>query len=78
MAECTRRLGQALQAPMHVLCYPYGSHNSAVVDAAREIGYTLAVTTEFGRVRPGDDPLRLPRISVYHVPPLSLTYGIGN
>ena len=46
------------------------------MDMAGEVGYTQAVTTEFGRVRKTDHPLRLPRISVYHVPPISLTYGI--
>lgn len=70
-------LAQNLQKEMDVLCYPYGSHNDRVVDAARETGYKMAVTTDFGRVRRDDDPLRLPRISVYHVPPVSLTYGIG-
>jgi len=70
-------LEQRLQTPMTTLCYPYGDHDDAVVALAREAGYTQAVTTEFGRVRRADDPLRLPRISVYHVPPVSLTYGIG-
>jgi hypothetical protein len=62
---------------MRTLCYPYGSHDDTVCRLAAEAGYTTAVTTEFGRARLGDDPLRLPRISVYHVPPVSLTYGIG-
>lgn len=70
-------LEQRLQREVTTLCYPYGSHDVATVELARKAGYTQAVTTEFGRVRPEDDPLRLPRISVYHVPPLSLTYGIG-
>ncbi len=70
-------LEQKLQAPISVLCYPYGNHSGSITEMARELGYTQAVTTEFGRARPGDDPLRLPRISVYHVPPFSLTYGIG-
>ena len=61
---------------MTTLCYPYGSFNEGVMDMAGEVGYTQAVTTEFGRVRDTDHPLRLPRISVYHVPPFSLTYGI--
>ena len=68
---------QKLQSPVSVLCYPYGDVSGSVAKLAGEIGYAQAVTTEFGRARPGDDPLRLPRISVYHVPPVSLTYGIG-
>ena len=70
-------LEQKLQAPVSVLCYPYGDVNDTVVSLAEETGYAQAVTTEFGRARMADHPLRLPRISVYHVPPFSLTYGIG-
>ena len=71
-------LAQNLGHAIDVICYPYGDHNDAVVDAARDAGYTMAVTTNFGRARNVDDPLRLPRISVYHVPPVSLTYGIAS
>ena len=70
-------LEQKLQAPVSVLCYPYGAVSESVASMAGELGYTQAVTTEFGRARLADNPLRLPRISVYHVPPFSLTYGIG-
>ncbi len=71
-------LEQKLQAPISTLCYPYGDVSASIADMAGELGYTQAVTTEFGRARPTDNPLRLPRISVYHVPPFSLTYGIGS
>lgn len=77
LADSKTALEQRLQKPITTLCYPYGSVSEAVQDMAGEIGYTQAVTTEFGRVRAGDAALRLPRISVYHVPPISLTYGIG-
>ncbi|MEO7718068.1 MAG: polysaccharide deacetylase family protein [Capsulimonas sp.] len=72
-----QQLEQQLQHPMDVLCYPYGHLSDEVVDETRAAGYAMAVTTDFGRVRQNDDLLRLPRISVYHVPFLSLTYGIG-
>ena len=78
LAEAKGTLEQCLQRPMKTLCYPYGSHNDITRQLAREAGYTRAVTTDFGRVRHADDALRLPRISVYHVPPVSLTYGIGS
>jgi len=78
MRDSRAELEQRLQKPMDILCYPYGNYNDSVVAAAREIGYTMAVTTDFGRARPGDDLMRLPRISVYHVPPVSVTYGIGS
>ncbi len=78
LADSKDVLEQKLQAPISVLCYPYGDVNDTVVSLAEEIGYSQAVTTEFGRARLSDHPLRLPRISVYHVPPFSLTYGIGS
>lgn len=71
-------LEQNLQRHINVFCYPYGGYNAAVVDAVNDAGYGMAVTTDFGRVRLTDDPLRLPRISVYHVPPVSLTYGLAS
>ena len=77
MRESKETLEQELQTPMRVLCYPYGSVDDAVAAAAGGLGYTMALTTQTGRVRRGDDPLRLPRLSVYHVPPFSLTYGVG-
>ncbi len=77
MADCRAMLEQELRSPVDVLCYPYGSVDDAVAGSAQELGYAMAVTTQTGRVRRADDPLRLPRLSVYHVPPLSLTYGVG-
>ncbi len=70
-------LEQTLQTRADVLCYPYGNVNDSVMEQAREAGYRLAVTTQTGRVRASDDPLRLPRLSVIHVPPFSATYGVG-
>lgn len=70
-------LEDKLQVPTDVLCYPYGAVSDKVAQAAREAGYALAVTTQTGRARAGDDKMRLPRISVSHVPALSATYGIG-
>lgn len=77
MEESKETLEQKLQVPISVLCYPYGNVSDSVRVMAAEAGYAQAVTTEFGRARQTDPPLRLPRISVYHVPPFSLTYGIG-
>ena len=68
-------LQQELGEAMDVFCYPYGSLSDGVVDSAREIGYKCAVTTQFGRVRESDDPFRLPRVSIYHIPPFSFDYG---
>ncbi len=77
LADSKTMLEAQLQAPTDVLCYPYGDVNEAVAEQAREAGYTMAVTTQTGRVRANDNRLCLPRLSVMHVPPLSATYGIG-
>ena len=70
-------LEQKLGKSIATLCYPYGSVNDRVAALTGEAGYTQAVTTKFGRARQSDNPLCLPRISVYHTPYLSLTYGLG-
>ena len=77
MSDCRDRLEQGLQSPVRHFCYPYGSHNDILASAAADLGFRTATTTDFGRVRRQDDPLRLPRVSIYHIPFLSLTYGIA-
>ena len=42
--------------------YPYGDYNDSCVQAVKDAGFMCAVTTEYGRANPGDDPLLLPRI----------------
>ncbi len=42
--------------------YPFGDYNDTSVQAVKEAGFRCAVTTEPGRVQPGDDPLLLPRV----------------
>jgi peptidoglycan/xylan/chitin deacetylase (PgdA/CDA1 family) len=69
--ELEQRLGHEVDQ----ICYPYGSVSAPVADAAREMGYRLGLTTSFGRARPGEDPLLLPRVSIHHVPPFSLKFG---
>ncbi|MCP4547870.1 MAG: polysaccharide deacetylase family protein [bacterium] len=50
------------QAVRH-FCYPSGSYNDETVRQVKRFGYDSAVTTDFGFVKGGDDPLLLPRIS---------------
>lgn len=51
-------------APVTQFCYPYGDLDARVAEAARNAGYAAATTTQRGRVRIGDDPMRLRRILV--------------
>ena len=50
--------------------YPYGSRRlgqvtEEYVDAVRQAGFRMAVTTDLGVVRPGYDPLALPRVEAH-------------
>lgn len=51
-------------SPVETFCYPYGDCNGAVKELVREAGYKIAVTTNRGEVRPGDDPLLLRRVLI--------------
>ena len=42
--------------------YPYGDYTSSCVEVVNDAGFLCAVTTEYGRVYPGDNPLLLPRM----------------
>lgn len=46
-------------------CFPYGDVDDRVVETARGAGYRAAFTLTPTVVRPGADPLRLPRIEVH-------------
>lgn len=46
--------------------YPYGDYNDSCIQAVRDAGFLCAVTTEYGRANPGDDPLLLPRVRMSH------------
>jgi peptidoglycan/xylan/chitin deacetylase (PgdA/CDA1 family)/glycosyltransferase involved in cell wall biosynthesis len=57
-------LETALGESVETLTYPYGLHDDRVVEATREAGFTAACTVEAVPARPGDDPLRIPRIEI--------------
>ena len=42
--------------------YPYGDYSDSCIQAVSEAGFLCAVTTEYGRVYPGDNPHLLPRM----------------
>ena len=68
LAEDTKRtraiLEEGLEVPVPTLAYPYGDQNESVRRVVGEAGTTVAVTTEEGISKLGDDPLRLPRITI--------------
>ena len=47
-----------------VFCYPFGHYNEHAKQILRDANYTLAFTVEYGNVKPGQDPLALPRIRI--------------
>ncbi len=60
-----------------LLAYPSGHHDRRVRQAAAEAGYRAAFTFLNGRVTPGDDRFRLPRINAgAHSTPARLEYHL--
>ncbi len=59
-ADLEATLGESIET----LTYPYGLHDARVVEATREAGFSAACTVEAMPTRPGDDPLRIPRIEI--------------
>ncbi len=57
-------LEATLGEPVETLTYPYGLHDDRVVEATGEAGFSAACTVEAVPARPGDDPLRIPRIEI--------------
>lgn len=42
--------------------YPFGDYTDSCVQAVKDAGFKCAVTTKYGRAKPGDNPLLLSRI----------------
>jgi peptidoglycan/xylan/chitin deacetylase (PgdA/CDA1 family) len=64
IAEGRRRLEEVTGRSTPSFSYPYGAHDDATVALVREAGFHLAVTTEWGVVRPAADRYRLPRLTI--------------
>lgn len=58
-------LESLLQTEIRSFCYPYGEHRADHADMARQAGFSTATSIVSSRTRPGDDLMRLPRISVH-------------
>ena len=67
-ADLTRSravLHDTFGAPADLLAYPSGHHDGAVRAAAAVAGFRAAVTFLNGRLRDGDDALRIPRFTAH-------------
>lgn len=64
LAESRRRLTDELGIEIDTIAYGDGSASSDVAAAAWDAGYRLGFTTVSRHVRPGDDPMLLPRVLV--------------
>jgi len=58
-------LEQALGIEVRSFSYPYGEHRPEHADMVSQAGFATATTIIKRRARLGDDPLRLPRISIH-------------
>lgn len=65
IAGCRQDLEQMLGVEVRSFCYPYGEHRAEHADMVRQAGFSLATSIVSSRVRPGDDMMRLPRLSVH-------------
>jgi uncharacterized repeat protein (TIGR02543 family) len=54
----------AILGTRDALAYPYGYHDDTAVGVCRAAGIRMAFTTSGGKVYPGMDPLRLPRVRI--------------
>ena len=52
--------------------YPFGDVSDVAPQAVKDAGFSLAFTTQYGLVQPGDDPMQLKRMRVFG------TYELGS
>ena len=64
IAQSTAFLDRLLGAASRPFAYPHGDHDATAIDVARRSGCMCAVTTDQRWVRPTDDPMALPRLTV--------------
>lgn len=70
MAQSRSRLEAIVDRAVETFAYPNGRYlkdfDERHVRLARRLGFRIAVTTEYGAARRGDDPLTLPRATPWH------------
>lgn len=65
LAGSRAALSDLLGRDIEYLAYPFGHYDGHVRTAAREAGYRAAFTFRNGRLVPGLDPYRLPRVPMW-------------
>ncbi|MGK4327430.1 polysaccharide deacetylase family protein [Lonsdalea quercina] len=60
--EHTRRALSPFNAQVWYLSYPFGGYSPTAVQAAKAAGFHMALTTQQGKVLPGDNPFTLKRL----------------
>lgn len=48
------------------LAYPFGEYTDNSIKMLKDSGYTMALTTNYGNAKVGDDPYLVPRIYIYN------------
>lgn len=66
-----QELEQLLGGEVRSFSYPHGQLAARDAEMVQRAGYRMATTVAFARAAAGDDPLRLPRISVMRNDPLA-------
>lgn len=61
LTEAREAVGALAGAPLRSIAYPHGRADPRVAAAARRQGFDVGFTTDAGRFRAGDDPLRIGR-----------------
>jgi peptidoglycan/xylan/chitin deacetylase (PgdA/CDA1 family) len=53
-----------------ILVYPYGHYTPEYIAVAKELGFTMGLTTHFGYYVDLDDPMLIPRVRVHGGEPM--------
>ena len=64
LVESKRLLEKETGRKVHFLAYPYGDYDTRLAKIVAGSGYRAALTCDFGKVRPGSDPLRMRRFVI--------------
>ncbi len=64
LAGSRAELGAWLGGDVDSIAYPFGEHHAALARAARDSGYSIGMTCDYGWVAESCDPLRLPRVEI--------------